>query len=361
MVVNPFTPTFGIIPPYLAGRNKIMQEMVRAFENGIGDPNLSGLFVGPRGCGKTALLSSIGREAMQHGWIAVNVAAGDGMLDDIIQQTYRVASEYVSSKSPKKLSGLSIGNIIGFNWDDDGSDKANWRTKITALLEELNKNNIGLLINVDEVRADAQEMLTLASTYQLLLTDGMKVALIMAGLPAQVDDLVSNEQISFLRRAKRRYLGLIPDFEIETAFRKTIDDAGKKIESDAMKLAVEASGGYAYMMQLVGYSIWNESGDRKKITVQDAEYGIHVANEDFREGVLRSTVRELSKGDIAFLKAMLKDGQESRLADISRRLNKKGGYASTYKSRLLRAGIIEETEGGLLRIAIPGLRGYLTE
>lgn len=64
---NPFTPTFGMVPPFLAGRDRLLREMTRAFEDGPGNPNLSTILVGARGTGKTTLLSRIGDVARSHG------------------------------------------------------------------------------------------------------------------------------------------------------------------------------------------------------------------------------------------------------------------------------------------------------
>ena len=86
---NPFTPTFGIVPPYLAGRDALLSAMGNAFEAGLGDPNLCTLLIGPRGSGKTALLSCIGDEARERGWIVVNAVAEGGMLQDILQHAFR--------------------------------------------------------------------------------------------------------------------------------------------------------------------------------------------------------------------------------------------------------------------------------
>lgn len=69
---NPFTPTFGSIPPFLAGREHILRDINRGFINGPGDPNLSTIFTGARGTGKTALLSLLSETALEHDWIAAN-------------------------------------------------------------------------------------------------------------------------------------------------------------------------------------------------------------------------------------------------------------------------------------------------
>lgn len=46
---NPFTPNFGQVPTQMAGRSAIVDEMLDAFESGLGNPSLCTLFKGARG------------------------------------------------------------------------------------------------------------------------------------------------------------------------------------------------------------------------------------------------------------------------------------------------------------------------
>ena len=46
---NPFTPTFGVVPPFMAGRDYLIGDVLGALDNGPGDPNLSTVF--SRGAG----------------------------------------------------------------------------------------------------------------------------------------------------------------------------------------------------------------------------------------------------------------------------------------------------------------------
>ena len=358
---NPFTPTFGIVPPYLAGREVFLLEMQRALQDGPGNPNLSTLLIGPRGSGKTALLSCVAEEALQSGWIVARTVAADGMLEDILQSALKNAASFLQQRTKKKVKSVSVGQVLGIEWALEPAPATNWRTRITALLDELKQHDIGLLITVDEVRADLPEMIQLASVYQLLLTEGAKISLIMAGLPAQVSDLLEDKQVSFLRRCSRHYLGSISDTEISVAFEKTIAASGKSISGEALKIATKTAGGYAYMMQLTGFYIWEEAATQSIISKKDAERGIIRAGDAFRSGVLLSTVRELSKGDVAFLRAMLPDKDYSILPDIAARLKKSSNYISTYKRRLLMAGVIEEGAGKTLSISMPMLREYLEQ
>ena len=64
---NPFTPNFGQAPLYIAGRSFLTGEIERALDRGLGDPALASILVGPRGTGKTALLSHLGSYAEGHG------------------------------------------------------------------------------------------------------------------------------------------------------------------------------------------------------------------------------------------------------------------------------------------------------
>ena len=61
---SPFTPTFRSVPPFLANREHILRDINRGFINGPGDPNLSAIFTGARGTGKTALLSLLSKRRL---------------------------------------------------------------------------------------------------------------------------------------------------------------------------------------------------------------------------------------------------------------------------------------------------------
>lgn len=60
---NPFTPAFGEVPLYMAGRDGVLRSMARAFERQGRAPELTTLILGARGTGKTALLARIAEDA----------------------------------------------------------------------------------------------------------------------------------------------------------------------------------------------------------------------------------------------------------------------------------------------------------
>ena len=149
---NPFTPSFGKTPLVMAGRDQILGDMADAFGNGIGDPNLASVFMGARGTGKTALLTAVSQEAAEHGWVSASTSALPGMLDDILEQTYRQAGHLLAPESGRRVTGLEIAQVIGIQWEDLKESPANWRTKMSDVLDQLGEAGVGLLITVARLR-----------------------------------------------------------------------------------------------------------------------------------------------------------------------------------------------------------------
>ena len=357
---NPFTPTFGKVPPNMAGRQDILDAVSRAFEDGPGNPNLSSIIVGPRGSGKTALLACIASEALEHGWVAARVSALPGMLEDVLERTRETAAEFLESGSSVHVKGVGIPQLIEIEFAQTDADPGNWRTRMNRLLDALSEHDVGLLITVDEVRTDLDEMIQLAATYQHFIQEDRKVALVMAGLPHQVAELVDDKSVSFLRRARLRRLERVRDVDVEIALRKTVLGAGGDIDDDALLACVDATGGFPYMMQLVGFWAWDSSVEGR-ITVEAAERGIRLARQEIKEGVFDATYRELSNGDLRFLRAMLPDAHGSTLSGISTRMGVKSNYSTKYKTRLLNRGVIGERSDGTLDFDLPGFREYLED
>ncbi len=124
---NPFAPTFGIVPIYMAGSDALLDNMAAAFEQGVGNPGLCTLLIGPRGSGKTALLSCIGEEARNQGWVTVDAVAEESVLEDILQHFRSEASHFLKPEPTKRLSGVNTGDVSGLEWESKEAEPMNWR------------------------------------------------------------------------------------------------------------------------------------------------------------------------------------------------------------------------------------------
>ena len=294
---NPFTPTFGTIPPVMAGRERLVATLVQALENGPGDPNLATLLVGARGTGKTALLSRIEREAEAAGWVTASVSALPGMLDDILIRGRRAAAHLIETSESPRIKGVNLAPFGGIELDYPDNPLQNWRSRMEDLLDELEAHQVGLLVTIDEVNPKLDEMVRFTSDFQHFVREERRVGVVMAGLPGKISALVSHSDISFLRRARHHHFGRISDAEIQVAFNDTVQEAGRHIGYEAMREAIRAINGFPYMMQLVGYEAWNQSPDTEELSLDDVLKGIDLARDEMSSHILEATFRELSRKD----------------------------------------------------------------
>jgi len=356
---NPFTPTFGSIPLQLAGRDRVIRDILNGLNNGPGDPNRATIFVGARGLGKTVLLAKIAEEASANGWISVNVNAAPDMLDEILIQARDNAKEILASESLSRITSISVAGV-GFSRSINQSNRnTTWRSEMTSIVKELNEKGVGLLITVDEVDVRIDELRTVITTFQHFVRERREVALLMAGLPPKVSNLLRNDSISFLRRAFQHHLEAIEESEVRFSIKKTIELAGRTIENEALGLAVENTKGFPFMIQLIGYQMWRQHPELENISYADVEEGIVMAKNDLDRMIFNTTYRELSEKDIAFLTAMLADKEYSNISEIAARMNVTPKYAGMYRNRLIEQGIIDSSGYGKVAFALPMFREYI--
>lgn len=359
--VNPFTPVVGKVPLHIAGREEIIADIEGALAGAGNDPAIISLLVGPRGMGKTALLSHFADTAESSGWVTARVTCVAGMLEDILIRTQRATRHLVDIEPARKIKGAGIADFISLELEDSPRELSNWRSRMDDILDALAEFNTGLLVTIDEVNPSIDEMATLVAAFQHFLDEGKKVALIMAGLPYAVTSLLSGKSTSFLRRAARYELQALNDYEVEEALMRTMRDGGKSFEPDALEAAVNAVKGSPFMLQLVGYRVWRMAGDSDTVDVSIVNAAASVARKELDQRVYEAVWFELSEADKSFLLAMAEDPTITRQADLAGRLNKPSGHVSRYKKRLMQQGIIQERSRGLLEFCLPGFKEYFQE
>jgi len=178
-------------------------------------------------------------------------------------------------------------------------------------------------------------------------------------LPSKVSLLLRNDSISFIRRAFQHHLVSVEESEVRFSMKKTIELAGRTINKDALGLAVKNTKGFPFMIQLIGYQMWRQNPEKKNITLDDAEEGIILAQNDFERMILDITYRELSERDLAFLESMLDDKEYSNISDISYRMDVTPKYAGIYRKRLIENGIISSVGYGKVAFELPMFREYI--
>lgn len=354
---NPFKPTAGAEPPVLAGRKKVIDDFTDGLTEGPGAPGRLMRISGPRGSGKTVLLTELGDIAKDKGWVVVDETAGKGLVDRITERLARQLPEANASMD------IDLGFVKAHAGVSSGTGGADIRTVLDEAAGRIGKK--GVLVTVDEVQdADKGEMAAISQAVQHLIREKKDVAFVFAGLTMGVADFINGEAMTFLRRAKAEQLKSIPDDDVAAAFEKTFGDSGMPIAGNALSDAVAATGGYAYMVQLVGYNVWKVArrhfGESPAVTTEDVKEGAEMAMGDYVEAVIEPALSRLSKRAMSYLVEMSGSDGPSSTGCVAKSLGVPAQSLSSVRASLIAKQVIEPTEArGYVDFAIPWMREYV--
>ncbi|MBQ9002394.1 MAG: ATP-binding protein [Eggerthellaceae bacterium] len=366
-MVNPFKPTAGKMPPVLIGRQDIVDDFAEGLDNGAGAPGRLMLVSGQRGLGKTVMLTELARTAIARGWEAYAETASAGMTDRLIAALDSAGPRVRHATIAPAIGIPGIANVQLGSVDVAASNTAlDLRRAIESRLKKLPKGK-GILFTVDEAQAaKIDELVAIATALQHVtvdqdLTDERDeekrgVAFAFAALPSIVDELASNEVLTFLRRATYRELGNVAVPDVRNAFVETITAQGKSISRENAETAARATIGNPYLVQLVGYYMWQAAQARHSdaIEAQDVEYGIADALSQFPEAVCAPSYRSLSPAQQHFLRAMAPDyPSATTLSDIAERTGKSMSWVGKYRMSLERVMMIRAADWGMVEYAQP--------
>lgn len=364
MARNPFKPTAGASPPLLVGRADVLDEFADGIADGPGAPARLTIFTGARGVGKTVMLTEVADRTERSGWVTVAETATPGLMGRLTSAAARSRHELdAGERLGRAVSGVTLPVIGGgITLSSPAEPATDWRTEAGRLLAVLEQHETGLLVTVDEVHRQARtDLRELAATFQHLVREGRNVALAMAGLPSAVSDLLNDDVLTFLRRANREVLEDVPLADVSLALGQTIQAEGKSITPEALEAATEATGGYPFMIQLVGYQVWAKARQSDVIGLDDVRMAIPAARKRLGSTVHETTLADLSAVDRTYLLAMAHEGGPTATRLIADRMGESIHYANVYRARLIDAGVIEPAGRGRVDFAIPYLREYLRQ
>ena len=370
-MANPFRPSFGVTPPLLAGRDTEILAFGDALDAGPGAPGRATLYTGVRGIGKTVMLNEAETQARQRGWVVVSETAVPGLVDRLTAHRLPEAGAALElSPTGRPVTAVAFPfHLGGLTWQPPAAEHhPDLRAQLTALTEHLANYGTGLLLTVDELhRADRAGLRELAATVQHCFREERPIAFAGAGLPAAVADLLNDDVLTFLRRADRYHLGSVHPADVADALRTPLHTAGYTITDPALRTATAGTGGYPFLIQLVGFWICkladtNATGGEVGLVDETvAVAGVQAARRRLGSLIHEPALRDLSHVDRTFLAAMAVDDGPSRMADVASRLTADANYASQYRLRLIAADMIHPAGHGHVDFTLPYLRDYLRE
>lgn len=359
-LVNPFKPTAGAEPPVLIGRDRVVMDFVDGIDEGVGAPGRLMRITGPRGSGKTVLLTELGDIARKRGWTVVDETAGPDLCDRIC---WALEGGRPGSKLVAEVNAVVVKAQAHV---ERAADEPELRGALTEATGRATRRDRGVLITIDEIQdARADDVRSIAAAVQHLIRERQNIALVFAGLTTGVLDLINGEALTFLRRAKPEELAAIPLRDVEVALRHTIETSGLQIEEGALWAATQATAGYAYLIQLVGYQVWR-AGKRHAdvsllITQEDVDSGIAEAMHDFEATVLETALSGLPQRAVEYAIAMSEDEGASSTGEVAVRLGLPPSSLTSYRRILIKEQVIEPTARGHVDFSIPYMRTYVRE
>lgn len=372
MARNPFKPTAGATPPVLVGRDSVLEDLDEALEDGAGSPYLLQFITGARGVGKTVMLTEMGRRARQQGWIVIDETATPKLIQRLTNAVRRHREE-LGQPSRRKITGagISLGPLGGANLDLESPNQAapGLREEIGMLCDalDLHDGETGLIITVDEIHTIPQsELEELTAITQHLIREDRPIGLLMAGIPQAVERMISDNAqrpkvSTFMRRAERTSLEEVPLHSVAAAFEQTLTEAGRSVSPEVAMECAQATGGYPFMIQLVGYHTWR-IGKTGEVTSSHVAAGREKARKRLGDLVHAPALADLSPVDRTFLTHMSQDSGPTRAIDMQTRMGEGSNYISVYRDRLIRAGMIQPAATyGRFEFALPELREYLRD
>jgi len=355
---NPFNPQFGQKPETFFGRNDVINQVLAASKDRK-SPARTTIITGVRGSGKTTILSDLDQLLTEAGVLTINVTAFDGMLNEILDILIE------KGKNPRKaslrtLSASAFGFGLTFDLSSDvKGHHPGFRSLVTRALQSAAKEKVKLAFLIDEVHNKSEQMREFIIAYQHFVREGYDVQLVMAGLPNAVSDLLNDQVLTFLRRSNRIYLKNIPIKLVEFEFQDVFSEGKIKISQKVLEQLSEATDGYPYLFQLIGYYLWTSING--EVRQKDVERATEIAKIELFRNIHELVYHEISDMDREFLHVMEGFELPVETADIVKKLERSASYVSNYRRRLIDAGVIYAPSRGKLDFVLPYMKEFLRE
>ena len=197
MTNNPFSIMFGKNPVVTISRTDEKQLIINTFSSEV-ITNQAYLITAIRGAGKTVFMTEISDYFKgKKNWITIELNITTDMQLGLLAKLNTVASNFIKSLN----FNLALFDIvtIGCNLENKITDP---ETAIIKILEHLNKQNIRVLVTIDEVNKN-ENMKVFASMYQILVRNNLPIFLLISGFYENIKNLQDDKSLIFIYRTTK--------------------------------------------------------------------------------------------------------------------------------------------------------------
>lgn len=333
---NPFNITFGELPKSVIEREKEVHFIQSTFKDETPDSKVF-IISGPRGSGKTALLTKMKNVFRDDGYLTVDLNPYEEMKEQFAAKLYEEGKLWKLFLHPE----FSL-SFKGLTFSIRGKDEINnVNTLIERMLEYLKKKKKRVLITIDDV-SNTSDMKKFVFSYQQWIREGYPVFLLMSGLYENVSEIERNKSLTFFLRAPKINLEPLNLATIAKSYRDLLDlDEGSSIRY------AKLTEGYAYGYQLLGSLLF-----KNKAPLDDLEeYDLKL-----NQNAYSLIWENLTKREKEILIAMTKS---SKVSDIAAETSLSNGNLQTYKKRLMEKGLVLSKSRGSMTFALPRFKEFI--
>jgi hypothetical protein len=386
VLANPYTP--GAVPHHLAGRTKEL----RAIEDHLAPVLAYGrsaggllVFHGPRGVGKTSLLSSAVNAAQQRGFVGAWTACrrGEPFLADVTSALARALRRADLAGADWGLKVERVGVELGLPpvarfsaalaRRKSGEERPAPPPGAVSLVEDLlhdaatlaagnaGRRGAGLVLAIDELHAGhLGELAILLNAVQNLNQDSHQapLAVLGAGLPA-VRGVITTAA-TFGERARWRGVSALDDAALHELLVASAEEVDVHWEPDAVQVVLDASERYPHFVHIHGESTWltarPDAGDT--ITVAHAHTGVDRGKAEISD-MYAARWGSATTVERSVLLAIAELAGDAPIARSAVEAHLGGKDISGPRDRLLGKNALDAPDRGILQFTLPGFADHV--
>ena len=374
--MNPYAPGAGTIPPYLAGRNELVEEVeVECDRCRRGLSYRGQMFVGLRGVGKTVLLNKLSLDAEANNYWSIFIETPENRsLPSILAAPLRnmIVSSTITSRATnlgKRCLGVLGGFIkamkvkfddVEFSLDignERGADTGDLENDLTQLLfsvgEVAKKERTAIVLFMDEIQyIEKNQFACLILALHRCTQRQLPVILVGAGLP-QVLALAGRAKSYAERLFEYPKIG---ELDREAAIQAIVDPAhkaGVEFREDALEEILKKTQCYPYFIQEWGKHCWKVS-QRSPITLENVVKATDLALGQLDNGFFRVRFDRCTPLEKSYLMAMAQlEAGFKKSGDIAQLMGKSSQQTAPVRAKLIAKGMIYAPAHGDNRFTVP--------
>lgn len=378
--INPYRPGAGLMPGYIAGREKDITNIEQIFDALIMNiPVQSVIFSGLRGVGKTVLINKLESIAAEKKIFCKHIEIEE--RNDFISQIAECSQAFLRKVSTiekfkhliqKPLDAIK-SLIISFNPNDNtfsvsmqerelytSGNLTQSLTEVFVSIGELGaKTGTPICFFIDEIQYMKQKELgALIAALHRANQLGYPIMIIGAGLP-KIYKMLSEEKSYSERLFMYKEIGSLTPDESQKAIEEPAKKFNVRYSKAAVNEIIEITKGYPFFIQQLCQIVYNKMNDHL-IDKELVDLSINDFFSILDVGFFKTRYERCSQSDKRFLFAMVKCGElPCTISNVAKNLHKNVNSISTIRAQLINKGIIYPIRYKELDFTVPEFDGFI--